>query len=82
MPGAALGASPLGAPLLVVLVPLVVSVTDGRPMSVVDSGTLVVNDVVGLSEGVITKGCFSRDVVVGSAAVVVVIRTVVTGLLH
>ena len=43
-----------------VSVPLVVSVTVGRPISVVDSDTLVVNDVLEVSDGVITNGCSAR----------------------
>ena len=55
----------------VVSVVSVFSMGGGTPMSVVDNGTLVVNDVVD-SDGVITNGCRCRDVVVGSGVQVVV----------
>jgi hypothetical protein len=52
----------------------------GSPMSVVDSGTLVVK-VIDVSDGVMMNGCRSC-VVVGAGGVAVVVSTVVVGLLH
>jgi len=52
----------------------------GIPMSVVDSGTLVVK-VVDVSDGVMMKGCRSC-VVAGAGGVTVVVSTVVVGWLH
>ncbi|BBZ35625.1 hypothetical protein MCNF_42300 [Mycolicibacterium confluentis] len=57
-----------------------VSPGGGMPMSVVDSGTLVVK-VVDVLDGVMIMVVFSR-VVVSLVTAVVVVRTVSAGLLH
>jgi hypothetical protein len=66
--------------VVVVSVPDVV-VSLGLPISVVDSGTLVVN-VVEVSDGVMTNVCLSRVSVGADCVVTGVVNTVVSGLLH
>jgi hypothetical protein len=67
-------------PVVVVSVPDVV-VSLGLTMSVVDSGTLVVN-VVEVSDGVMTNVCLSRVSVGADCVVAGVVNTVFCGLLH
>ena len=66
--------------VVVVSVPDVVA-SVGLPISVVDSGTLVVN-VVEVSDGVMTNVCLSRVSVGADCVVTGVVNTVFCGLLH